>query len=432
MSSLELLLLLLAPMVLLALFLSLFRNPKLFFLILFASKPFIDQSVRVKLTRVSGEDINLLALIGVMVFGAVALFNLVKKNTGEKVAARGVIILFLLLQFFVGAYSYLNDSRGLLSAIEVFIRMSTPFFLYFIAHQFLKDRHFQFQLVRVIWLSHMLASLMSLVVYALNWGYADISQEVQRFSGFYADSATLSLVAFTGLVFGLLFREMYRERLTGFYRSCFLATLFSFLLLTWITLTKATLLIAVVLGVLWFGFYRRRMKLVIALLLIVVPLLFTTEAVQKRFKREIAFLESYTEKSTSITDFRGLGSGRFGRWLDNYDLFVNKYSEWEQLFGTNLFFHTHNQYLATLLQVGLVGLVLFLLILWKLYRAMLLKFRRSRDPFIFMAIVFLTSLVLYGFGYLSFTYTGIMWITMILVSRVNVTDTDRPEAVAYG
>jgi O-antigen ligase len=99
---------------------------------------------------------------------------------------------------------------------------------------------------------------------------------------------------------------------------------------------------------------------------------------------------------------------------------MNEYSDLEQLFGTNLFFKVHNQYLATLLQVGLFGLIVFLFVLWKLYRALLHHHFFNRDPFNFMGVIFLTSLVLYGLGYISFSYTTMMWITMILISNVNM------------
>jgi hypothetical protein len=420
MSLIEFLLLIIAPPVLLALYVSIFRNPRLFFLVLFAAKPFIDQTVRIKILTISKEDLNFLAIIGVMTFAAVILLNLFKKKAQERIAAKGTIILFIIIQFFAGAFSIMNETRGLINTIEVFIRITTPYFFYFIFHKFLDDEVFKYRLIKTIWLSNLFASLISVFTYFMRLGYIDISQDVIRFSGFYGDSATLSLTAFTAFSFAILFREMYPGKMTKLNRLFFWLTVLSYIFLTWVTLTKATLLISWVFFIMWFGFYKRKKKLVFFLLLITLPLLFSIEAVQKRFRREIALLESYGEKDFSISDIRGIGSGRFGRWVDGFRIYMNEYDELEQLFGTNLFFKVHNQYIATLLQVGLLGLIVFLFILWKLYRALLRKHFFYRDPFNFMGIIFLTSLVLYGFGYISFSYTTMMWITMILISNVNM------------
>jgi hypothetical protein len=420
MSSIEFLGVITAPLILLVLYISIFRNPRLFFLVLFASKPLIDQTVRIKIINILGVDLNFLAITGVMTFVAVILLNLLKKRKPERIAARGVIILFIIIQFFVAVFSIINERKYLINGIEVFIRLSTPYFLYFIFHQFLADEDFKYKLVKTIWLSNLIASLISVFVYFRGFGYIDISQDVNRFSGFYGDSATLSLAAFTALSFAILFREMYPGKMTKFSISCYLLTIISSIFLIWITLTKATLLIFGVFIILWFGFYKRKIKLAFLLLLIALPLLFSTEVVQKRFRKEIALFESYSEIDLSISDFRGMGSGRFGRWIDGLNTYMNEYNELEQLFGTNLFFKVHNQYIATLLQVGLLGLIIFLIILWKLYRALLRRHFFCRDPFNFMGIVFLTSLVLYGLGYISFSYTTMMWITMILVSNINM------------
>lgn len=420
MSSIEFLGVITAPLILLVLYISIFRTPRLFFLVLFASKPLIDQTVRIKIIKISGADLNLLAITGVMTFVAVILLNFFKKKSPERIAARGVIILFIIMQFFVGVYSIINDRKFLINGFEIFIRLSTPYFLYFIFHRFLVDKVFKYKLVKIIWLSNLVASLISIFVYFRGFGYIDISQDVSRFSGFYGDSATLSLAAFTAFSFAILFREMYPNKMTKLNHFFFWLTMASYIFLTWITLTKATLLISGVFVILWFGFYKRKIKLAFLLLLIALPLLFSTEAFQKRFRKEIAIFKSYGEIDLSISDLRGLGSGRFGRWVDGLSIYINEYNESEKLFGTNLFYKVHNQYIATLLQVGLVGLVIFLFIIWILYRALLRSYFFYRTPFNFMGIIFLTSILLYGLGYISFSYTTMMWITMILISNVNM------------
>ncbi len=419
MSTIEFLILIAAPPVLFILYISIFRNVKLFFLILFAAKPFIDLTVRIKIINFSGESLTFLSLTGVMTFVAVVLLNLLKKSK-ERIAGKGVVILFILIQFFVSVFSIMGDRRGLINALEVFIRISTPYFFYFIFHRFLDDEIFKYKFIKTIWLSNFFTSLISIFVYFGGRGYIDISQGVNRFAGYHGDAATLSLSVFTAFSFAILFREMYSSKMTIFYIFCFWLTIVSYIFLTWITLTKATLLISVTFIILWFGFYKRKKKLVFFLLLIMLPLLFSTEVVQKRFRKEISIFEDFSEKDLSISDLRGMGSGRFGRWVDGISIYLSEYDELEQLFGTNLFFKIHNQYIATLLQVGLLGLIVFLLTLWKFYRALLRKHFFYRNPFNFMGIVFLTSLVLYGVGYISFSFTTIMWITMILVSNVNM------------
>lgn len=192
------------------------------------------------------------------------------------------------------------------------------------------------------------------------------------------------------------------------------------LFVIWISLTKAALIAMAVALLMWYGLRKRQYVVIIFLSMAFVFAFFESSNVRQRFRKEISVVDQYIQgEALEISTLRGTGSGRFGRWVDILQIYRQEYSIFEQLFGANQFFKAHNQYLATLMQIGMLGLTVFLLMVASMLRALWRRYYRTRDGTVFMGLVFFTAALVFGIGYISFSFTNLMWVTMALVSHIN-------------
>ena len=107
--------------------------------------------------------------------------------------------------------------------------------------------------------------------------------------------------------------------------------------------------------------------------------------------------------------------------------YADEYNAFQKLFGTGRSFGAHNQYIAFLLQLGLLGLTLFLVIMARFYSRSWYLYRRYRHPALYMAMVVLTTFMVASMAGAPFYYTTFLWYLMILLSMVNVSSyRDRP------
>lgn len=90
----------------------------------------------------------------------------------------------------------------------------------------------------------------------------------------------------------------------------------------------------------------------------------------------------------------------------------------------------HNQYLAYLLQVGAIGLIVFLAIIIRFIVRLSTIYHRTGNPSIFAALTLLLMYATYAFTGHPFDYTTLLWYLMILLSMVNVYDISREKKCA--
>lgn len=425
MASIGIFLMILAFVCTIYLILSYLKSEKKFFVALFMLKPFIDQTVHFKIISFGGTDITFLSLWGVLVFIVVATIYFLKiLNLKKRIYAQGLIWLMLLIHIMSALIASNKGKVGFINAFEMLIRISGPYLFYFVFILYYTDKQFIYSLFKAIWLGNLYAMLFSIAVHVLGIGYADISQGVIRFSGFYGDSATLSLTAFSAIAFAILYKEVNGSRLSKKMQYQFYLTLLAFAYIFWLTLTKATILITIALFFLWYGYYKKRKVIIFPIIILGIFFFFReSQSVRARFFTEINFMQTVGKEKIDINSMRGMGSGRVGRWVDTLKIYENDYSFFEKLFGTYLFYKSHSQYLGFLMQIGLIGLIVFIAVVLLLLRGMLVVFKKSRDPIIFMGIILFICILLYGIGYQSFTYTGFLWLTFILISPINIMKT---------
>jgi len=306
-------------------------------------------------------------------------------------------------------------------AMDVLIKLFASYFVYFIAHQVMEKDRDKLQMTSIIWITTALISVLSLIQYYVGTYETDISQGVKRFTGLYNDPGTPSYNAVISLVFGTLYIEILRKQKRPVSLIVHIAFALTVLVVAFtlkITLTKSALLMLIVFLAMWFGSYKRRTYIIVPLIILGALYIYTkSEDIQARIAPELEFLNA---DGRSMEQARHIGEGRIAVWERLLIHYSQDYDLFEKLFGNYRGSGAHNQYIAYLMEVGLMGLTFFLIMLLRFYKRLIFLFRKYGQPDTYMAIVLLTLFTVCGLSGHPFGYTTILWYLMILLSLVNV------------
>ena len=189
-----------------------------------------------------------------------------------------------------------------------------------------------------------------------------------------------------------------------------------------ITLTKSALLMLFVYIILWYGIFEKRTMLVLPALILSVYISFSlSQDLNTRFETEIDYIDSGGDADVA----KSMGTGRINRWETLIHMYFEELDIGHQLIGTSRNWMAHNQYLAYLLQVGAIGLIVFLAIIIRFIVRLSTIYHRTGNPSIFAALTLLLMYATYAFTGHPFDYTTLLWYLMILLSMVNVYDISR-------
>jgi O-antigen ligase len=136
---------------------------------------------------------------------------------------------------------------------------------------------------------------------------------------------------------------------------------------------------AFLLGWLYLGFVKQR-----KLLILFCIFLFTWQIIMPNAVRERIFMTYDAQRG-------GLESSaetRFTLWEDAMQVFRvdpvfgTGYDTYRLMHRVDIFTDTHNLYVKAMVELGITGLILFLLLFWQLYRLGYTLFRSAKDPFL--------------------------------------------------
>jgi len=391
-----------------------------FFIVLLATKPFVDLTWNFRLFVVGGVAINFLVIVGLCVFIITGYFYFFQ-NDNKRIFNKRIIWLFLGLNLFASCIAILFYNRPITDIVDGLVKLFAAYFIYFIGHRFMGNDRDRLRIIGIIWITTMLISVLSVIQYSQGTYNIDISQGVERFSGFYNDPGTPSYNAIISLVFGTLYVEMLRKQkrmVTLIVRIALILTIFVAATTLKITVTKSALLMLIVFLAMWFGLYKRKVYIVFPLIILGSFYIYIkSETIQLRVAPELEFL---TAEELSMDQARHIGEGRIAVWERLLIYYSQDYDLFQKLFGSKRSFGAHNQYIAYLMEVGLMGLTFFLIILLRFYRRLIFLFRKYGQPDTYMAIVLLTQFAIVGLAGHPFYYTTLLWYLMILLSVVNV------------
>jgi len=174
--------------------------------------------------------------------------------------------------------------------------------------------------------------------------------------------------------------------------------------------------LATLLLLLLFGLFKDRKLLLVMVLLAVGWQVLTPKAVQERVSM------TYDEKSGTVD---GSAGERLQLWEDAFNLIKANpvlgtgFDTYEFMGRVGDFRDTHNYYLKVLVETGIPGLILILVLIWRFYATGWTLFRSAEDPFLkslgfgFAAMAMVVFVVnIFGDRWLYMQVNGYTWILL--------------------
>jgi O-antigen ligase len=240
----------------------------------------------------------------------------------------------------------------------------------------------------------------------------DASLGLVRYSGFFHDIAALRqyiLQTFIGL---LLFWSYFRPTSgRGIKRFLSLALAGCAALVLFNTYSKAAILIIVAWLLIW-GWGRRSFVPIagIALLIVILNVIFADrlwDQTELLFSREMAALDEDTTAADPAARNRAL-AGRVAIWDDYWQMYLDR-PALEQFLGDGNVRAAHNDYLASLLAGGVVGLVIYVMLLVAMGSRVIRLYRRERSPLNVVALMLFAMWIIDTIGLTPRLYPSYQW-----------------------
>ena len=285
----------------------------------------------------------------------------------------------------------------------------------------MKNEKYMMKMFEIIWISTFLNSIVTFMAYFFGISNVDISKDIIRFGGLYNDPGSPSYLAVISLVFGTLYLEILKKRkkyISFTRRFIYVFTVVNLIFMLRITITKSAILMAFVLVLMWWGIYKKKFYLIFPLLVVLSYFVYTNiTEVHARLAPEVEFFAS---GDFSYENALSMGTGRIARWERLLNVYGKDYNFFQKFFGNAGNYGAHNQYIAYLMQVGIVGLAIFILILYRFFKSLTVLFKQQQKPEIYMTLTLLTAFSIYALTGHPFDYTTILWYLMILLSLLNI------------
>ena len=375
---------------------------------LFAVKPFVDLLQMVTLFDIGGIEVNPSRLFGALYVMFAMFACLVSK---ARIPLLGLIMLFLgcnLLSSLVGAGEGVVSIAYILNKL---LRVAACYFTYLAFARLCLRRVQLVHFAVVSWISILTANCVTLVSWQTGVHHVSISANVERLAGFYNDAGVVSVNALMALIFAAFYYELERrERWAVRPQIRFLvgATTVLSVILLMQSMTKSVLIATVVFSLAWWGVYRRKHLIVIPALVIAPIIMFSeSDRMRDRFYNEARVL---VDGDYSQAAMGRIASGRVGLWAE----LLREYRELplnKQLMGTGYAYGAHNQYLAYLLQLGIVGLTVFLLLTASMIYLVYQRLKYYGEPELFLAIVLMLVFLTLSMTLVPFYNSG-CWYAM--------------------
>jgi O-antigen ligase len=392
-------------------------KPSEFIYYLFLIKPFIDLTVGIEFFGIST-----LEFLAVYLLLYCSFYLLFRKNVSNLFNFK-IYLVFIALNIFSLLYRVFIKPPLAIASVDIVIKIVEAFLLYLLASFYSADFKNRFKVYKIIWFTLLILNLFFIMqtvlgqsrfIYGAEYGY-------HRYTGVYMDTGTPAYQAVFSLFFSSLVLKCYKEnktRISLMLKYVYFLTWVSVLITLGITLTMSAMLMLIIFILLIYSRRRIFSLLIISLALssAIFVLFRNSEVLQSRFQKEIRYIEDPNDKTLG-----SVGQGRVSRWERIWYYYESKFTIYEKLFGNSETYGAHNNYLAVLTSVGLIGLITFFLIWIRFMSRLLFLYKRLKLAEFYYAFTLLVIFMVYALTGHPFYYTTLLWYLMIMLSLVNLT-----------
>lgn len=386
-------------------------NVQLGVLLMFASKPIIDTAWSyvffggMSPTRMTAVLFPLLIFIHVI--GAGKRFS--------DMPLFGIWLIYLIFVAFSSVSALLFN--GIFSYIDQMLRVANGFIGFYMMQAYFSDTKSFEKLLKFL----LLASIFPLAVSMYQLATGAVLQEriatggFSRNVGFYHDAITLRQYCFQTLIAIFLYWAYFLKENRDTVKKVFL---FGLALVSVVSIfmlyTKAGYMTLALWIIIWVISRKRfaSMAGIILLLMLVGVILFESvlEVTNQVYGKELSAIganDSNGVVANDMTEMQAL-NGRLYHWTHLLEEYANA-SAFTQLMGKGTGSAAHNDFLYKLVANGLVGLCIYVVLLYMITSRVLKNFLKDKDPLNVAALMLITMWFVDSIGAVPSAYINYQW-----------------------
>lgn len=394
-------------------------------IILFLIKPAIDLTWDKALLTVGGRAFSLLHVAGALVLVYFGRYLFVYLRHSAPYA--GVFKAFIAWNLVSIITTYFVAEMSAIQVIDLLMRVADSYIIYnvafFAARGSVERDHYR--IVRAVSIGTFIALFVNLIAIVMGYGGVRMGSNLSiREYGVYHDPGTLSNIALYNIIFtSFMYHLMPRKNPAWLIYGA--VTVIISLYLIYIGLSRAVFIQMIVFGLIYVGIFRKGMgKFVTVGFMSLVVLIGAIAGLDygrytQRFQSEITVLtapekvsRTKQDKDVDLGAFERLGSNR-GQ-LAAYALDdIIKRPTWQIMVGNFTESPSHSDYIDVLSRNGVIGLLIYLLLLFLIWRKTLKLVtsgnRKQGWAMDVLAFALINLYILYSIPFRPLSYTTLAW-----------------------
>ncbi len=401
-------------------------------IILFLVKPSIDLTwnIRFSLPGISISPLHIAGLLVLIYFGIQYIKH--RDITAPYSIIFAIFIIVNIISIIIGLFFYQFTIMGIM---DIMIRILASYIIYnvaFIAGTI--DRNINYyKLIKAIMIGSSIAVLINFIAIKLGYGGAKVGAgdalNNLRESGLYYESGTMSNVALYNTIFTVLFLQILEKNIKKLYILfwyVFCVTIISInLYVIYLGLSRSVILQLAIFTFFYILLVQKVAgKIVLSSLIAIVVMGGiiqgdTYDRLLIRFQGDIDVLEDSTENDVveekegiSLGKYERLGNNRGKNWSYSLNSIIDR-TVIEIILGNFRSTIAHSDYIDVLSRNGIIGLIIYLSLLFALFfktlRLTLIRSGEQHDMIHIWAWILVTFYIIYALPFRPLMYTTTAW-----------------------
>ena len=400
-------------------------------IILFLVKPSIDLTwmFRIRLGGISISPLHIAGLVILIYFG-IQYIKYTQNNTPYSIIFT-IFIIVNIISIIIGLFFY---RFNIMATMEIMILISASYIIYNVA--FLAgtiDRNINYhKLIKAIIIGSGIAVFINFIAIKLGYGGAKVgAQEALnglRESGLYYESGTMSNVAQFHIIFTVLFLHLLEKNIKKLY--IFFWYIFSFttiaicLYVIYLGLSRSVMLQLTMFIFFYILLVQKATGKIIMSSLIAIVVMGgliqgdTYDRLLIRFQGDMQVFEDndenyiVEEEGISLGKYEQLGNNRGKNWAEALTSIIDR-TVIEIILGNFRSTHAHSDYIDVLSRNGIIGLIIYLFLLFALFfktlGLTLIRSGKQHDIIHVWAWMLITFYIIYSLPFRPLLYTTTVW-----------------------